>query len=505
MKDNYGSLRRRTRDSSWQWLLMGLIIGVGASAVVCVGGYALGGIAVPLLEGDTATPAVIVGPNETEIAAMAMMAAQQTMTAASTPAPTGEQLATPSDTRSAPPDTAAAMPTSTATLLPNVTANVSATVQPTTATGSGPVQPTSTAAATTQTSGAQTTSLNQNTPVVGTPVDQTPQALSMPGGPVIPPELDGIKTEMVPITGGIFTMGTLAEEALRAMDQCALYGKTCDDPNWVSDSTTPHQVTIDSFQIETYEVTTTQYVAFLNWLGPNSHKNRCQGLPCALTTTEEPNSTITFDGTTYAVNNPDFYGNHPVVYVTWQGAVEYCAAFNRRLPTEAEWERAARGRENYIYPWGDQFDAARAMSSIDASKGTVAITSYPNGASPYGVFNMAGNVSEWVHDWYQSDYYQQQLVNPQPNPNGPLAGTTKVHRGGSWDTIPLFLRSVHRMEQNPGIPTAAIGFRCAADGVPAQPTAPAGSSEVTPGGAPTIPPQPTAAVQPSVTPTLSPF
>jgi len=155
------------------------------------------------------------------------------------------------------------------------------------------------------------------------------------------------------------------------------------------------------------------------------------------------------------------------------------------------------------------------MTSIVEQAGTVPVTSYPSGVSPYGVFNMAGNVSEWVYDWYQPDYYTQQLNAPEPNPKGPIAGTEKVHRGGSWDTIPLFLRSVHRMSQPPGDPTAAIGFRCVADVTPTLPVAPSAPTTSggagTTGGAPTLPAAPTQAPLPTSTtvpsgptPTLAP-
>jgi iron(II)-dependent oxidoreductase len=123
---------------------------------------------------------------------------------------------------------------------------------------------------------------------------------------------------------------------------------------------------------------------------------------------------------------------------------------------------------------------------------------------------MAGNVSEWVSDWYQADFYTQQLNNAEANPKGPATGTQKVHRGGSWDTIPLFLRSVHRMSLAPDAPGASVGFRCVTSGPSA--TAPAGTTtgtggEAAPsGGAPTLPPQPTQPLLPTSTPsgTLDP-
>jgi formylglycine-generating enzyme required for sulfatase activity len=256
--------------------------------------------------------------------------------------------------------------------------------------------------------------------------------------------------------------------------------------------------------MEVYEVSVAQYVAFLNWLGPNGHKTGCQGQPCAFTTLEKPDqSYVAFDGTTYTVVNPDFYSNHPATFVTWWGADEYCRAINRRLPTEAEWERAARGSANNVYPWGFEFDPNRAMSSYPTATGTMPVNEFPNGASPYGVFNLSGNVSEWVWDWYQGDYYTQQLNSPQPNPNGPISGTERVHRGGSWDTKPLFLRAVHRLSRAPGDPTSSIGFRCVADTRPVtQPVVPpAGDNQSgSDSAAPTLPPQPTLIPQPTSTP-----
>jgi formylglycine-generating enzyme required for sulfatase activity len=216
-------------------------------------------------------------------------------------------------------------------------------------------------------------------------------------------------------------------------------------------------------------------------------------------------SYVNFDGETYSVRNPEFNSRRPMTFVTWWGAVDYCRAINRRLPTEAEWERAARGSNNFIYPWGFEFDTTRAVSSVPQAMGTVPVNEFPNGASPYGAFNMAGNASEWVSDWYQFDYYSQQAVNPEPNPKGPVTGTDKVHRGGSWDTIPLFLRTVHRLTRAPGDPTASIGFRCVASASATAPqlVAPSASDsdQAAPGNAqPTLPPQPTRPPLPTNTP-----
>jgi formylglycine-generating enzyme required for sulfatase activity len=515
MRDNYGSLRRRTRDSGWQWLLMGIILGMGVALVLCVGGYALGALTFPILENSTATLAVQIVPNQTEAALLAT-AVQQTLDAAQQALPTNapESQATqpegalPAAETPAPVPTTA-LPTPTPSPLPGAGDQ---TGQPADATSAGAEgvggnpPPTNPVTSENQT---QVSALSgEGTPILGTPPVGAPtQALGLPSGPVIPPALDAIKTEMVTVPGGTYLMGTTLDEASAAMDECALYGKTCTDLSWVQDSTPPHPTTVDSFQMEIYEVSVDQYVAFLNWLGSNGHKNGCQGQPCALTAVEDADrSYVAFDGTTYSVRNPEFQSNHPITLVTWWGAYEYCRTLNRRLPTEAEWERAARGPQNYIYPWGFEFDPQKATSSVPSVVGTVPVNSHPNGTSPYGIFNMAGNVSEWVSDWYQVDYYTQQLNNPEANPKGPISGTEKVHRGGSWDTIPLFLRSVHRLSQAPGQPSASIGFRCVAS-VPTavQPTAPT-TGEATPlgGAAPQMPPPPTQVPLPTSTPLPGP-
>jgi formylglycine-generating enzyme required for sulfatase activity len=506
MRDNYGSLRRRTRDAGWQWLLMGVILGMGVALVMCVGAYALGALTFPILEDKTATPIVEIAPNQTEVAFQAL-AAQQTLDA--------EQQMVPTDTPESQPAAADGAEPTTEFIGPTPTTPRTATPSPLPGAEetSNVEQPTASAGDANPAAGNETqvSALPQaGTPIVGTPPVGTPtQAIGLPAAPGIPPTLDAIKTEMVTVPGGTYLMGTTLDEASAAMDECALYGKTCTDLSWVQDSTPPHPTTVDSFQMEIYEVSLEQYVAFLNWLGPNGHKTGCEGQPCALTNVEDADrSYIAFDGTTYSVRNPEFYSNHPVTLVTWWGAQQYCQTLNRRLPTEAEWERAARGSQDKIYPWGFQFDTARAMSSVPEATGTVPVDSYPNGTSDYGIFNMAGNVSEWVSDWYQADYYTQQLNAPDPNPKGPISGTEKVHRGGSWDTIPLFLRSVHRQSAPPGQPSASIGFRCVAS-VTGQPAAPTGSSgttntDTTGGAAPALPPPPTQVPLPTSTPLPGP-
>jgi formylglycine-generating enzyme required for sulfatase activity len=263
-------------------------------------------------------------------------------------------------------------------------------------------------------------------------------------------------------------MGTTREEGLKAVDECVTRdGGACQE-SYIQDATPTHQVTLDDFQIEAYEVSATQYVAFLNQLlaqfpGLRVDLVGCNGQPCVRVQADEPNSIVRFNGTQYELVNPTFYANHPIFFVTWWGADAYCTSLGRRLPTEAEWERAARGPANSIYPWGAEWIPANANTSrSNLQPGTVPVDSFPSGLSAYGVYNMAGNVAEWVWDFYQENYYSlPEAVGP--NPRGPAVSDRKVLRGGGWDNVPLFSRTVHRMYADPKSGRASLGFRCAAE------------------------------------------
>lgn len=479
-RQNYGSLRGKRGGGAWQWTVIGFVIGFGCAAVIGLvlliagAGSALDGIFAA--NRPTQTPIVI---TNTPLPVTPTPPPTEVLLPSPTPTVLQVEIQAPSAT-----------PTTTADpslilVIPSATATQAV----------APVQPT---------------------------VDQSG---SGSGATVnIPALLVGKITPLRQVDGGTFIIGTTPQEVAQAVDECVnVYQGNC-QLAYGEDSAPPHNVTIDPFFMEDKEVTYDQYMAFLNSMGPNSHRTGCQGQLCIATRAEEPNSNVIFDSANYRVNNAIL--NYPVAGVTWYGAAAYCAAIGRRLPTEAEWEHAGRGPTNSLYPWGDQFDVTLARTSRPREEnaalvGAKAVASYPAGA--YSLYDMAGNVAEWVNDWYSATYYTQQansggaVVNPQ----GPPAGTEKVVRGGSWDAVPFFSRSVHRQSAPPNDQKLWIGFRCASDTSGAAPAAGAGagasaapaatlppvtggSEEDTSNSQPTLPPPPVQPTTSAPLPTLAP-
>jgi formylglycine-generating enzyme required for sulfatase activity len=152
------------------------------------------------------------------------------------------------------------------------------------------------------------------------------------------------------------------------------------------------------------------------------------------------------------------FANHPVVYIAWQAAEDYCEWTGGRLPTEAEWEKAARGTQGQKYAWGDAAPNADTVNTNNTIGDTTEAGQYPQGASPYGVLDMGGNVREWVWDWYDPYYYQ---YSPSSNPAGPISGEKKVLKGSSYSDSYRFARPANRLAHDPTSPGINRGFRCA--------------------------------------------
>ena len=160
------------------------------------------------------------------------------------------------------------------------------------------------------------------------------------------------------------------------------------------------------------------------------------------------------------------HDDHPAVFVTWDEGNAYCQWAGGRLPTEAEREKAARGTDGRIYPWGNEEpDPTRAVfrRTWGHELTTDAVGSHPKGASPYGLLDMGGNLWEWCSDWYEEDYY---AASPSRDPKGPPTGLAHVVRGGSWDSRPTVLSASVRSWGHRGYREGDFGFRCAMD-VPA--------------------------------------
>ena len=220
-----------------------------------------------------------------------------------------------------------------------------------------------------------------------------------------------------------------------------------------SDEQPIHTVTLDAYYIDQYEVTNAEYADFLNARG-----NQSEG---GVTWLVEGDSDVLITQNGGEWQPKSGYGNYPVVGVSWYGAAAYCEWRGARLPTEAEWEKAARGGlEGKQYPWGDTISCADANYYSCVGNMTIVGKYAPNG---YGLYDMAGNVWEWVADWYASDYYGS---SPSSNPTGPASGEYRVLRGGSWNNNDSRARSAYRMRATPYSAWDDVVFRCARAAAP---------------------------------------
>jgi len=246
---------------------------------------------------------------------------------------------------------------------------------------------------------------------------------------------------MVYVPAGQFAMGSTASEVDRALQQCSDFRVACIVDQF-DDEMPSHLATLAAFWLDGTEVANAQY-------------HRCvEAGRCTPTSCPED-----------AAVNGD---TQPVVCLSWDQAGAYCAWAGGRLPTESEWEYAARGTARLTYPWGNDFDSTRAsycdascpfswadMQSGDGYTQTAPVGSFPTGASWCGALDMAGNAWEWVQDWY-APYTSEPVINPVTE----QGASGRVLRGGSWDLDPAFLRSAVRNWGEPAASSNVTGFRC---------------------------------------------
>ena len=283
-------------------------------------------------------------------------------------------------------------------------------------------------------------------------------------GSIIPIEIILQKDEstMVLIPAGKFIMGTndsQLDEITRTKPGLRVTFKH-EQPQ--------HTVHLDSYYIDKYETTNAQFERFVKETGH-------------VTDAEKAGWGFVWEGTEvwpriWGANWRSPLGpgssildkmDHPVIQVSYYDARAYAKWAGKRLPTEAEWEKAARGSiDDRLYPWGDLW-SSRKLNSLEAGpRTTTPVGSYPDGVSPYGIHDMVGNVWEWVADWYYVDYYEKCVsFNALTNPRGPYNGTHKVLRGGCWQNTRTVTRCSHR-DNYISVPDFRVqlgGFRCAKD------------------------------------------
>lgn len=241
-------------------------------------------------------------------------------------------------------------------------------------------------------------------------------------------EIEPLLTEMVIIPGGSYFRGS--NEGAR-------------------DEMPRHPITISSFAMDIHPVTNEQFLRFLQTMGGEKDSNNNDIIRLRDSRIKRSAGRLMIEAG---------YAKHPVVGVSWYGAVAYAKWIGKRLPTEAEWEVAALGgNSDAIYPTGRQIERSQANFF---SSDTVAVGSFaPNG---YGLYDMAGNVYNWCMDWYAYNYYDSSLLEPE-DPKGPAQGVYRVLRGGCWKSLKEDLRCSHRHRNNPGAVNGTYGFRCVAD------------------------------------------
>lgn len=291
-----------------------------------------------------------------------------------------------------------------------------------------------------------------------------PEPPSPPPAPTAPPEPAAPSPTPLPALGD--TLVRSKDEMTMVFVPAGSFQMGSEDGD--SDEKPIHEVALDAFWIDQTEVSNAQFAAFLNERG-----NEEEG---GTTWLEADSGNVLIEQQNDGSFQPKAgFAEHPVIEVSWYGAEAYCAWAEGRLPTEAEWEYAARGTEALIYPWGNEFDGSLAnfcdtnctydwkdASYDDGYDRTAPVGTFSEGKSWVGAYDMAGNVWEWVNDWYEADYYTS---SPRDSPLGALveeAGDSprKVLRGGSWNVVARFLRGAYRYDVAPAARYIRIGVRC---------------------------------------------
>ena len=298
--------------------------------------------------------------------------------------------------------------------------------------------------------GTSASSVENSTPkITSNPITSTPtpnESVELPAT-----YTDEKDVQMALIPAGEFQMGGDADVALAECQKLNI-GGTCES-GWYINEEPEHTVSLDDYYLDLYEVTNALY-------------EQCvQAGVCSPPSNSGSSTRSSYYG------NPTF-ADYPVIYVDWEQARTFCEDWRgARLPTEAEWEKAARGTDGRLYPWGDTFDGSRAnfcdkncaedWANKDYDDGyadTAPVGSYLRGASPYGILDMAGNVVEWVQDWYLGTFYSS---SPFTNPQGPTSGENRVGRNGAWSYTGNDLRTAYRDWLAPDNSYYNNGFRCA--------------------------------------------
>lgn len=272
---------------------------------------------------------------------------------------------------------------------------------------------------------------------------ETPTGIELPASTSEPSTLESTETPApTPTLGIVATFVSNGVVMIYVPAGEFTMGSNDGDP----DEKPVHTVYLDAYWIDKYEVTNAAY------------KHCADAGVCSPPKGSSSSTRPAYYG------NPEF-DDYPVIYVDWFMADKYCSWRDARLPTEAEWEKAARGADGRTYPWGENIDCSFANywgkdNGNSACVGdTTKVGSYESGKSPYGVYGMAGNVLEWVNDWYDSSYYYSN--SSSVDPLGPNSGTCRVLRGGSWVIHDSDVRSAVRYYYGPSYTYNLVGFRCA--------------------------------------------